>query len=446
MMGRSLRVAPSWLGVVLFCLGCGADVRETDETGGGGEGVVTGGSGSEGGGAPAGGAPEGGAPEGGAPALPRMIDVDVLGPSDTVLQAFVNDVTGALKQTLSGADLPVQVEVVDGDLVSFLRETSAGLLLQSYRITPDVFRVREQVGVPYVSCDREPMQVTVTFPPMQNASDYWAMTDNYDAASSMKPGQKVISVESCDDTFDLIAYARDSSAILGYELLRDLPFTPGGTMAIPLTLSSTTRRNVSIQVGDLDGAESFWGYADWRRQPSMLPHESVNNVHVEQPTGTLLFAPDPIAPAPGYGHPIVMASTRWPSNDGICEERQIVRVGDTEDLLTFSPKLLASVTAIGSHDWTFGPGARGDIVWQTRKFGASDTHTWLIHEDGNASPAPVVVPELPSEIGWPDVIPTVAVVGHDDYDERDGYAALVADPLGFDQILTMRSQRAYPCE
>lgn len=416
---RKLLDLGAW-GAVLVMVGCGANVVDPgdDGAGGAGAGTIGVGAGSEGAG------DEGG---GGGSVGPRSIEVAMEYPSEEELQqtwVLVNDVSGALKRQIPGPELPVQVEVQDGDLITFAAPTAGQTLLESFRVTPGVTRVdHSTVGPGSVVCDVEPMEVTVTIPAVDGAFDYQVHSSALSATSSFEPGSQTFGVRSCAETFDLLAFARVGGTIARYELVRDIPFEPGGATTIDLTLPSTSRTSFTIAMDSLDGVESVQGEADWQKPPAMFPHESGNALHVESPVGTLHYDVSTMDPGPGYGLPRTHIVASYAPDDGWCDDWLALVFGAAD--AQFSVGELASVRELSDGTLALGAGAKGDYLW--RSYSAGD-YVWLTHEDPESAPWPFAMIELPPEVAWTDQPLELYSLGNADLG-MGGYAATIGQAL-----------------
>ncbi|NUP06298.1 MAG: hypothetical protein HOW73_09595 [Polyangiaceae bacterium] len=447
-MGRAYSTTLCCCAVGWLAIACGAREELPPGRGGGGEAASDGGSG----GSPSvGGDPSSSGGNGGGVVVPRTIEIDFKGPeslSRARVRAFVNDATGALKQSLFGTDLPADVEVDDGDMVTFFGDGEP--VLRSYRVTPEVFRIVESYDSDLEQpCETQPMDITVTFPEVPGALYYSAITNTPADVWQTDAGEGVLHVEICADTFDLLAFAHDGDAIIGFELLEDIPFKPGSSESIPVSLSDTTRRPVSVELEDLDGLEQVYANAEWQELPWMFPHETVNEMTLSAPPGSVSYAPETISPSPGFGGPHVVVTSGYPSVDGVCDRQGFVRYGNKGETVTVSPTRLAGTRSAGMNSWEFSTdGEHGDVVWQSWDYsGGLGELVWLVWEDAQRPPMAAVRPELPGDVPWPDDANAMLYgIGHLDFTERESYAALVAEPLRPQEIRTEQWRVSVACE
>lgn len=426
----SHRVSCAACVVTLGLLGCDSSV---ELVGGGGSDPSTGGETT--GGAHAGAGGDGG---GGAPSGPRLIEVDFGPTPERVL--LVNDASGILKQSLPLDGEVVQVEVMDGDLVSVLEE--ADTQLRSFRVTPELIRIVDGLGTGGY-CETEPMEVRLIFPEVEGAINYEAMTEGYAHAARQGSGEEVLQVQSCTETFDVVAAARDGwGTIVRHELVRGVPFTPGGSLTLPLTMANADRSSFTVTLVDLDGVAQLGGEAMWRRSPSMLPRDRMS-FELEAPAGTRVIELNPIRPEVGYGsNAVSILSIIAEKGDEWCDRQGLFRLQGNESF-EYAPTRLASIRQAAGGSWSFGAdGARGDVVWQTWSF--EDGYDWYVLEDAARPPLAAAFPELPSSTQWPVGAPSLASIGHRDLEERDGYAAVLAQPALPDSF-TESSRSWSPC-
>ncbi|NUP05175.1 MAG: hypothetical protein HOW73_03840 [Polyangiaceae bacterium] len=438
-------------GIALLATGCAAEVIVVDDDAAGGNGgntpVTTSGGGNDGGGGGrevtssggdggAGGHDVTSSGGGGSEPETRFVEVDLETRGLTPTNAWVvlvNAATGELKQTLTFNDLPAQVEVVDGDLVSFYERREEERSLASYVVGPDVTRIAEVGATPELAgCASRSMQVRVVFPAIEGATDYFATTDKFGHSYAQSgPGEHVMEIESCGDTFDFFAYARNGSRIIGHELLRNLPFTPGAAMTIPLSLANDARSETAVSVHDVDGLEYVNVVADWRRMPAMFPYENSTAFFVEDPVGTQVFDLAPIEPSPGYGEVAIRIESGVTAEDGYCDVQRYLRTGPVLEQLQHTPRRLAGVRATANDSWVVATdGELGDAVARAWRFGVgADETSWVLWDDAKHLPSPASFPELPADIAWPSAATSeLSSVTHYDRLDRVGYAAVLADP------------------
>lgn len=422
-MGYAAPMLRSWgVALVSLALGaCGPTVTELDN--GSGTGVAQGG---EGGAVDGGGGP-GGAPN--PPSEPRDIEIAVDAAGDGDFEdpyiVIVNDAYGVLKATFDEAELPVLAEVMDGDTVGFLEV--AHQRLASFRVTPSVDRVAVSRGIPEgnFDCNVDPMTVTVTFPELANAVVYRLDTDGGAGTLAHEPAERTVHVSSCDGDFDVLAYAEDESRIIGYELIRGIEFVPGGSVSLPLTLSSVERRQLRFQIGPLDGAESLSVSTSWKKGLA-IQRGDVEGVWIDHPSGIFDYAANHIDPGPGYGEPWASLIVHFPEQDGLCERSGYLHRGWTDSVIQFDPKRLAAVRQDTDYGLTLtSEGARGDLLSQSWWYG--EWH-WISLEDPGWTPTATTRPELPEGISWPEGVGEFSGSGHLDWLECDSYAQRVRAP------------------
>lgn len=372
-------------------------------------------------------------PAGGAAQASHTIELALIAEGDipaTVVAVFMSDRAGALREAFNGAALPVQVEATDGDLVSYVYVAGEKPHWDSFRVTPEVTRIEESVGFVALGevCNVAPMHLQVTIPPVEGAFDYFIETDNYGHYVTMSPGVVDVEINECDGVFDLLAYVRDSGSILSYELVQGIPFEPGTTRSLLLSLDQTTRHDFAITIDPGEGALWLGATTDWRRQPSMFPHESVNNLDVDAPAGPVLWSPSLIEPAPGYGEPYFQGVVAFDPGDA-CSARADFYFRGWSPPLQFSAGRLAEVRRAGTASWAFSSdGELGDTLGLSFQFDFGVY--WNVLEDPARPPEELVLPTLPAELppgfAWPDAAPELRNVGQGDAVGVQGYAETVA--------------------
>ncbi|NUO49546.1 MAG: hypothetical protein HOV80_11885 [Polyangiaceae bacterium] len=350
----------------------------------------------------------------------------------SIVTVYLNDAQGALKQSFSGAMLPLMLEVEDGDLVSYRWDTDDNHYLQSYRVTPDVYRITQRLS--WYEDEREwcnvpSMFVTVTYPDQNGASVALSLTDTWYPVPDETPGEVTLAVNACDGDFDLFAYTFEGDSVLRYEVVEGVPFVSGGTMTIPLSLVSTVEPVLSVEAAPLDDAVDFNAYASW--------HGDAGTVSVGQaflppqppPGPSVLFSPSLPAPASGYGRTGATIVVGYPADDaGLCGHSSFRRQGGTDELLLFNPKRLARPREGNGGTWEIAePGEVGDVISVGRSYGGFEEWGWSVHEDAESLASGGAFPALPQGIDWTSLALSDMAVGHRDERELDGYAAAIAD-------------------
>jgi hypothetical protein len=405
--------------------------------------VVTTGSGGAsgvGGGDAAGTGAGSGTSTGGAAPTSHVIEVglDVLGGGDPAgVVAAINARSGELVASYLGTELPVNVEVEDGSLVSYFTWSADAKYWQSYRVTPEVTRVVARIGSELDPglCNVAPMHLLVDLPPVTGAVDYWVFTDDYGIGTASQPGTITMDVVDCDGTVELLATARNGNAIVAYELV-SLPFEAGATVEVPLTLPQTERRAVEVQISGLEGATTAYFSADWRKPPGITPHESVNALTVDAPTGTVSWPTAFIEPAPDYGEPAFWLGANYPAGDACASYAGRFHHG-WQSPVALGLGRLAEVRAAGTMSWELtGPGELGDWIRQTWAWGTAGNPdlAWSTFEDPARPPEELVLPELPALLP-DDFVPTTVgpwlyAFEHQDFTAAQGYAASIASDVG----------------
>ncbi len=412
---------------------CDAEIIEPDGAGGGAETTTTSATaGSMTAGVTTGGVTTGG--DGGAPPGPFAIELALLGGASPSAEPGAADVTvvvsspdGSLKQSFSGDELPVQVEVQADDVVGYAWNDFSQNILHTYRITPEVFRIEEVVGGEQQPCDALPMEITVTVPSVATANDYRIAVDGDLAFYTATPGTHTFDVVACDGVFDLFAYARGpgfGGGAVGYEIHQGLTFTPGGSMTIPLDLTNLEYRVLAVEAGPLDGAVGVGSWGFWRYGLDSIPMAAMDAI---TPIGSPLIE-FPII-SPGIGTPRALVSADYPAGTGWCHNSTFSRLGETDAVLAFDPRRLANAFATVDGGWELvESGELGDFVRISRDWDDA-AWVWIHYEDPSGVPSPSVLPDLPAHLGWPTSAPDLYSVGHEDIVEADGFAAAIAGGL-----------------
>ncbi len=430
---RLLVVTAAPLVLLPLMAACAAEVIEPDGTGGGTEKTASATAGSTTAASMTTSATTGG--EGGAPPGPFVIELALIAGVAPSTGTHAEDVTvvvsgpdGSLKQSFSGAELPVQVEVQADDVVGYAWNASPPNILHTYRVTPDVFRIEERVGSPLPQCDALPMEITVTLPTLAGAYDYRIAVDGNPALYTANAGTHTFEVVACDGVFDLFAHARASpgGGVVGYELHQGLAFTAGGSMTLPLGLADTEHRVIAVEAGPLDGAAGLSSTGAWRYGNESVPMAPMDAVPL---TGSPLLEFPIISPGDGFGTPRALITAEYRADGAWCHESSFDRHGETDAVIAFDPQRLANAFATEDGGWEFvESGELGDFIRISRDWDDA-TWVWIHYEDPGGIPSPSVLPDLPAHVGWPTGAPDLYSVGHEDIVEADGFAAVIAGGL-----------------
>lgn len=368
---------------------------------------------------------------------PRMITVELLADAETLDAAhvLVNDEDGTLRQALHGSELPTDVEVVDTQLVTFVVPGDQ-VLFRSFRVTPGVTSIvvgSQPVAPP--PCEVEPMTVIVSFAEVPGATAQMAQVTAGFSSVTSAPGTKILTVQTCEPSFDLLAWSRNAGVILGYELFQGIPFVAGGTLDLTTTTSSTERAAREITLTGLADATSAQPRAQWDVWPVLVPIENVGTAFLDPPA-TLQWSATPILPGPdGYGETSVSLLVDFTAAPGQCSRGAGVTVREPAPgtVTTLDVSGLAPIAAVGETGWTLtAGGGLGDSVWVSMTLGDQATAPlWYLLEDPSfptSGPVfPVLPPDLPSELAPPTTTPTLYSVGHQDH-AASSYADFISTP------------------
>lgn len=361
------------------------------------------------------------------------------------VQVFVNAVDGAPVTALDDADLPANVLVTDGDLVTFLEQGHA--TIRSYRVTPEVDRIAMRVSSPLgCTSEGEPMNVTITVPPIAGASSYAVRAALTQTEFVTEPGDVALELDyACGDdaSVPVLVTAEDADRILSYEYI-EVPFLAGGAASFSPRVENAARRAITLEVALPPGATQLNGSASWLgNAPGMWVHEAPLFLDVASPPAAYQYAA-PIIAAPGTSYVGVSAHAA-PVGD-LCPSSSFIWAGSGDTRLAFDAAALRAPTFTDDDGWTFdGPGALGDSlirVWAYRD-GDGNAFWWLM-DDPQRPPLPAVFPDL-----GPDFLdgPTGALerrsIQHRDGDAA-GYADAVGAPRGADVMTRFRQLEVCP--
>ncbi len=436
---------------------CGDDVDNPQGGGGsgaGGEGAQTSGGADVGGGGGTGGS------GGSGPTTHDVeIDIEVPGWLDAGEALVVlSSVTGEVKQTFRGSDLPAVVSATDGDLVSYLyrsgdMSSNPGTpdeiqYIDSSRIRPAVTHV-SSLARPYanhVDCTiATPMQVTVNVPDIPGASAV-SVDSPFNPLQFVQnlPGSVVLSVHPCEgiDMFDVMLVARDESGgLVSYERLQDIVFDAGGSISLDASVSDTATSPLQIDVVGADGAAHASGQAIWLGgDPVSIAEGIVTGQSLIEwlepfsqdwapPPASFSFAPELFDLA--GGHPTASVSVRFQDADAPCVVSDLTRRGASDTPIDFDVTALAIPVQDIDGSWSLGSGGVGHLLRLQARYDAGNIE-WSVEDDPLEEPLPVVFPsieeaQLPAGVVVPPgpFAPILAthVVG------EGSYAEVVARPL-----------------
>ena len=389
---------------------------------------------------------------GGAEPLPRMITLEYRGNGGSPLddgRVLVSDADGTLRDVLLPSELPADVLVSDGQLVSFLRRDGIVGQMSAHPLRIDSFRVTPSVTTKIVggvapwgpTCDVEPMTVTVDFADV----DYpWTGSPMYEIFANDDPGTHdggevpvEFEVAVCDGTtFDLLATARGNGQTLGHELFEGLAFVPGGELQLSTTTSSIERASLDLTIEGLEGAKHLSCYANWQHHPIWLSTEGALAFQVPAPPPQVVWTATPIVPGgSGYGETSLYCTVSFTeSAEAPCAGGSSVLVLEPAPGTSQTIDLdhgLARPEVVGAADWIFvEPGDIGDVVWVSRLFGGEGDPLWYLQEDPAFPMAPPGSLELPSDLPDELVPPanplTLLGVGHRDFEDISSYGERLA--------------------
>lgn len=471
MMGSSFRCI-STLSMLVLAVACGDD-EPTGTGGGGGTGGGTtasagttsstassgdGGGGSDlgsTGGAPGSGGAGGDAGGGGAAALPHPVEIalDVWpeGANVDAIAILVNDEDGTLVHRFDGGELPVTVDVVDGQLISYV---DSGPTLLSHRVTAELTRVHRAMNG---SSEGPPcemggvMPIDIAIPEVPGAALYEVQSSYEAPVQTTTPGTITLEVATCASiqTLDIVVTASTGEGeVLALEAIPDVPYMPDQPVAFDLTMPPPERDLIAVAISSVEGMERVHGYSRWLGPgPGFLAvEEPALTFDVIPSSGTLDYAPAVVSP--GFGLPIVQVHARRPPEEGGCVTSVLTRVGATDETLAFDARGLRTPTRVGETGWAWqGEGEHGVIVYRRFEH-RHGQRWWSLFEDPRSSAGPAVFPELP-----PDLAPLAPVdgvvlhtIGHFALEGTDGYAAYLADPDAGAPIETSRATAWQPCD
>lgn len=488
MTTRSRHLA-SWILIAAGALvGCGDDEPAgSGGSGGAGGGSTTAGSGGSGtastgdapgvggstsasaGGGGAGGEATGGGGEAGGEAVAHPVEIALrtfwpdADPGEA--QILINDVDGALLERFHGDELPVVVDVRDGQTVSFLEgDADSWSTIVGARVTPELTTIDWRISGRWVApppCEpAEPMWVTFEIPAVEGATQYIVDLGGGSRTTVTEPGPVGIEVRRCAgvETFDAFVKARTPDSILAYDVHRGVPYVPGEAPVIDVVLDDAPREILQLDLTSLAGASEVAAYAWWTTVFPELPFredEGELSLLETNPPDTLAYAPAVIAP--GFGYPYAFARVEFPRDGITCAVSHVSRLGASAEPIALDATALRLPVAADAQGLTWawdGAGATGDTMHRQWYVPSPDEEEgrelrWILTDDPGAPPRAAVFPELPADLP-PDFLrpggePQLVLIGHGDVDSVATYADAMA--RGQEPVeQTSRSRASLPCE
>jgi hypothetical protein len=342
---------------------------------------------------------------------------------------LVNTVEGGLRHVLHGEDLPAEIEVVDGDLVTFtdLADPGSSLSFDSYRVTPDVRRI-ERTAYIYPRPDGDPMQVTIDVPEVEGATHYVLDRESAPRVSDLPAGPYTFEQAGgyTDPQYGMVR-AEGPSGTLAHAVF-ELPFQPGQAVTVTPEMRAD-RVTFDIDVTSLDGAESVEAHAFWWL--GALTDDVSQDETLDDPPSTWSFAGSVIAPDVEGGRKLQVRA-RFPDIDGLCARAAFSHEGPGDERFTFDAAALRQPLFDGDLFTLDGPGDFGQYLARSQEYeGIDGEGYWTVHEDPARPPLPLVFPELPADVPA-HLVPELesiraTSIAHADAG-LDSYAAYVARP------------------
>lgn len=380
------------------------------------------------------------------------------------VQVLVNDVDGALLERFHGDELPVVVDVLDGQAITVLEShPMSWSFISTVRVTPELTGIDMGVWgtlqVPVEPCEvGEPMRVTFDIPAVVGATEYKVDLGGKRTEVS-EPGLVEVDVQGClgDWTFDVLITARGGGAILAYESLLGIEYAPGEDRSVDVDLADAPREVLQIDLTSLAGAERVAADAYWSTvlpDPPFVEREDGLELLDTEPADAVSFHAAVIAP--GFGQPHAHASARFPGDGIVCHGAGLSRRGSSEEPIQLDATALRLAVPVDGPGLTWawdGDGVIGDTIHRAWKIPSPDEEEWrelrwTVVDDPAAPPERAVFPELPADLP-PDFLrpggdPELVSIHHSDEGDVATYAeAMAAGVTPVEQTSWWRS--SFPC-
>ncbi len=390
--------------------------------------------------------PQGGSGGSGGGPIPkdRMIVVDADIPSHADPEeviVLVSAPDGTVSDWWTGAELPVDAGVNDGDLVTFAF-WSGYSQATSYRITPTVMEVMADVPIRsyFLPCRQQaPMSVTLVLPEVAGANHY-----DVEASSGVAglyasgPGTAEREIWACEgiESFDVVALASDSANLhaIAFARLDTIAYVPGSSIEVPIVWS-TERQNLDIVVSGAPGA-SLRATGSWRDGSLSLSGMYASTSMTAQigPDGTTSLTYGPLAI--GGGTSSVSVSTPPSFTCELDNAWRMAPFDGTPFMVAFGTLAGFAPTADGNVA-IGGSGEVGDVLHRwADDYLTDDSAYWQLLEDP-LTPYPLPThPDLPAgalpEFKWPSAAAEIRHI-HQDLVGIEGYTQYASiNPAGLD--------------
>lgn len=320
---------------------------------------------------------------------PHSVEIDLEGGAakyEEDILVLLSHEDGSLVASWKGTELPVEVDALDGDLVSFVKNQQ----VFSYRVESGVDRVKKtlfEAGEPEPpSCTYEKMHLDVTIPSFPGATNakVWAAGAGYGTTTTL-PAVVPVDVATCESTVRVLTVVEGPDGWIAFER-QTLPLVPDSSVTLQPTFPSP-RKKLTIDVTGAEAALESSAYA-------VVVDEDFG--YLEEPGNANFFLDVP--PEWSFvdlptGTPTFGGVVQLPPPEGACSsDFGLLRIGASDTPLPFHVAELGAPTEDGD-TWTVD-GPPGTRMLRLYVGSTKPEWSWFVTDDPHV-PRRAVLPTFP---------------------------------------------------
>lgn len=371
-----------------------------------------------------------GASGGAGGASPHSVVIDVVGgPTEYEenILVLLNHEDGTLVASWAGPELPITVDALDGDLVSYVHWEE--LSISSYRVESGVDRVKKtffETGEPADGkCDH--MTVDVHIPSIPGAVSAVVRTAGNGTTDTF-PAVVPVQVLTCKSTVDVLTTVEGPAGWVAFER-QTLPFVSDASVSLEPTFASP-RKKLTVDLDGMEGALEAYGHVDWVDERFGHLDEPGNESFALGGAPTFLLEMS-LVDLPN-GRPFFWGLVSFPPPAAACRVYSLLqRWGTSDSPIPFHASELGAPTVDGA-SWKL-EGALGTRVVREYKGSPSPHWSWFVTDDARM-PRSAVLPTIPGDPPPLGDLQLTKITHHDDYGAS--YAERLSDvPLSDDTLM-----------